>query len=620
MLAASLVVASLAAGTRPAQALVPTIPQNADDIAEWVRMGAPQSTPPPCAGATCQALVAAEQAIPDAGTGARILRQANILRTRVGLMPKVTSLFGPVSLGITSFQVGWYIGTGIRTKFFGADVPPEPPAVLHPTVRWIAAGDTAYGGSVGGPFRNRPTGDSYNLRASYDALLNYHLPYEGRYVQWQSGECDTSGYPSGSFGPAPTEGELIPGSVWLEEVTGCTKKVYDRDRTYLGMDYIPGGAIVRQPVYYPAQKAAQGRDYPPWWNPARQSSAAAPTVDPATLPARIVREVGDNPWLYPDLEAWIDNKTGGDSDDPLNPRRRVSGRTCAGVVASVCLERLRGLGFEDIGVLELDWTHAATGIERLVTTVIRYGDRGAVVPQFDPAALPDRADYPVAPMPAVLPEPLPATIPAPGTTVAIPIRTPLRVVVNPDDSPRRVLAPLPGEAYPDYVGRLQDRGLVGRTRTATDAEVDPYAGPRAVVKVAPRPNSRVRPGIDVEVVANPDATPDPAGPAPDAGGWSPPPVRAPDLGPLAGVTIGCDKFPFGVFCWMFQGLGGWGSNAQCPAFSVPIHNSSLLVDLCLFNPAMDVIRPIVGTVAAFGIAWMFAASALGFGGGKGDES
>lgn len=606
MLAAALVVASIAASARPAHALVPTIPQNADDIAEWVRMGAPEAPLPPCASALCQGLTAGEQSMPNSAAGNRILQQTKILRTRVGLLRPISGL-GTVGLGVTAFTTGWSIGTGIRSLFIKEEIPPEPFAIPHPVLPYIAAGETLFASGT-----SRIVAPTDGLRQDSSVHDFYYILGNPR--------CDHPTITGDSSYEGPISPlMLIPGSVTLNTAVDCIERRYDRTgRVIIDLIVHPGDAQIYV-SYYPLRftRPAIGAKPGDWPS---GPGFSAPRFDPDAIARRVVDEIGGNPEMYPDLEEWIDNRAGGDSDDPLNPLRRVSGRICAGLGGVECVRSLEALGFEDVGVLELDWTHAATGIDAGTTTVIRYGDRGAVVPQFDPLALPDANDYPVAPMPSVLPAPLPANIPDPGTVVRIRVRTPLRVVVNPEDSPRRVLAPLPGEAYPDYVGRLQDRGLVGRVRTATDAETDPYAGPRAVVRVAPRPNARVRPATEVEVVANPDTTPDPTGPDPSAGGWVPPPVRAPDLGPLAGVRIGCDKFPFGVFCWMYQGLGGWGTNAQCPRFTVPIHNSGLLFDLCLFNPAMDVVRPIVGTVAAFGLAWMFAAAALGFGGGKGDES
>jgi hypothetical protein len=192
----------------------------------------------------------------------------------------------------------------------------------------------------------------------------------------------------------------------------------------------------------------------------------------------------------------------------------------------------------------------------------------------------------------------------------------------------KVPAPLPDEHYVTYIERLQDLGLVG---VAVPLTVDTAVLTRAsfaVIRTQPQVGERAQVGTEVLVVHNPDLGPefpaadpaDPSTPVPPDGGavpWEPPTIREVDLSPL-NLPVGCNTFPFGVFCWIGDGLTAWNSGASCPAFTIPF-SSALVIDLCTFEPAMEVVRPILVLLAAFSLVYMFAAAAMGFGAATNDD-
>jgi hypothetical protein len=83
-----------------------------------------------------------------------------------------------------------------------------------------------------------------------------------------------------------------------------------------------------------------------------------------------------------------------------------------------------------------------------------------------------------------------------------------------------------------------------------------------------------------------------------------------------------DKFPFGVFGWIANTLGGWtGGEAFAPVFTFPMPGDvpDLHVDLKPYaDPVMAIVRPVLLIVSVLGLMWLFAASAMGFGAGGRD--
>jgi hypothetical protein len=208
--------------------------------------------------------------------------------------------------------------------------------------------------------------------------------------------------------------------------------------------------------------------------------------------------------------------------------------------------------------------------------------------------------------------------PAPGTKIIVPTETKTIVTTNPDEGGMPLVVPDPaeGETYSDYITKLAP-GLNPERHNVGEGFTDPHVGPNSVLRTHPDPGTRLDPSIehDVEVETNPPDAP------PAAGVWTAPSIPALDLSPLSGVSIGCNAFPFGVFCWVADGLTNWGSEGECPSFDLPFTSeirdstADLTFDTCTFEPAMNIIRPMLVILSFFGVAWLLSASAMGLGGG-----
>lgn len=208
--------------------------------------------------------------------------------------------------------------------------------------------------------------------------------------------------------------------------------------------------------------------------------------------------------------------------------------------------------------------------------------------------------------------------PAPGTKISVPTETKTIVTTNPDEAGMPLVVPDigDGETYPDYITKLAP-GLNAERHNVGEGFTNPHVGPNAVLRTHPDPGTRLDPSTehDVDVDTNPADAP------PGAGTWSAPAIPALDLSPLSGVSIGCSNFPFGVFCWVAAGLTNWGSEGECPSFDVPFTSeirdstADLTFDTCTFEPAMNIIRPMLVILSFFGVAWLLSASAMGLGGG-----
>lgn len=224
---------------------------------------------------------------------------------------------------------------------------------------------------------------------------------------------------------------------------------------------------------------------------------------------------------------------------------------------------------------------------------------------------------------AVLTKPADAvvqTAPAPGAEVVVP--TKVTVTTNPDEAGMPLVIPAieHGETYDEYLTKLSP-GLNPQRQNVGEAFTDPSVGPNAVLRTQPDPGTRLDPSTEhqVDVQTNP-----PTAPSPSTTPWSAPSVSSIDLGPLAGISIGCNDFPFGIFCWIGDGLSGANAAEACPSIGVPMGSSvgisdELAFDLCMFEPAMVVVRPVLVLLSAFCLAYMFAAAAMGFGAGSNED-
>lgn len=224
----------------------------------------------------------------------------------------------------------------------------------------------------------------------------------------------------------------------------------------------------------------------------------------------------------------------------------------------------------------------------------------------------ETADLDLEPDEVIEMEPAPATEVETGTKVT--------VVTNPDESGMPLVVPpiTPGENYADYVKKLGG-GWLPENHVLSPEFTDPHFGPNDVTRTSPQPGTRADPASETEI----DIYTNDADAPPAAGTWSAPSIPGLDLSPFGEVEIGCNDFPFGVFCWIGDGLTSWGSSGSCPSFNLPLGSTvgadGLPVDFCDFEPAMEIVRPIIVLVSAFCLAYLFAAAAMGFGGSTGSE-
>lgn len=203
------------------------------------------------------------------------------------------------------------------------------------------------------------------------------------------------------------------------------------------------------------------------------------------------------------------------------------------------------------------------------------------------------------------------------------VGTKVTVTTNPDEDgmPVVVLAPEPNESYDEYIKRLATQLNPERVNVG-EGSIDPHKDPGSVLRTSPGSGTRLDPETEhgLEVQTNPDTSPDAVDPA----AWSAPAIPAIDLSPLSGVDLGCNDFPFGVFCWIGAGLTSWGSEGECPSFGVPFKSeireaeATQEFDTCGFEPAMEIVRPMIVILSFFGIAWLLSSSAMGLGGGSAD--
>ncbi len=213
---------------------------------------------------------------------------------------------------------------------------------------------------------------------------------------------------------------------------------------------------------------------------------------------------------------------------------------------------------------------------------------------------------------------------APPAGDEVKIGTEVDVLTNPDleEMPYFVPAPDPGETEEEYKEKKIALPVwVPHSTELDDGTLDPSKGPSEVVRTYPEAGTRVDPSVetDLEIQFNPDTAP------PVSAAWSAPAVSPLDLSPLTGIHVGCNDFPFGVFCWIAAGLTDWGSAGTCPSFGVPFVSEirdaedELVFDTCTFEPAMEIIRPMIVVLSFFGVAWLLAASAMGLGSGGSDD-
>jgi hypothetical protein len=192
-----------------------------------------------------------------------------------------------------------------------------------------------------------------------------------------------------------------------------------------------------------------------------------------------------------------------------------------------------------------------------------------------------------------------------------------------------VQIPVPklGEKYAAYDARLEALGLDPEPVVLGEAFVDPRVGPEGVSATVPHIGSNVDPETEVRVRYNPAGAPEGSEatdtePAEEAGtggsGWSPPTVPAIDMSPLAGIASPCGVFPFGLFCWLGEGLAQFNTAGVCPHFSAPVAGTEADFSVTLCGETADTIlgylRPAILLAFIVGLGFLFARGTRAVGG------
>jgi hypothetical protein len=171
-----------------------------------------------------------------------------------------------------------------------------------------------------------------------------------------------------------------------------------------------------------------------------------------------------------------------------------------------------------------------------------------------------------------------------------------------------------------YKSELESLGFTEVTvQTLPEDDTDTELGPGAATSVAPAAGTQALPSTDITVEANPD-TAGPAEPTKGIGGPTLPGIKLPSFGVL------CKGFPFGVPCWLVQGIESWSSSAVAPEWGVENleidgHKITGKFKLAELEPIMEKVRPAMVIFATFGLVLLFYGFAKGGGppsGGKGD--
>lgn len=229
---------------------------------------------------------------------------------------------------------------------------------------------------------------------------------------------------------------------------------------------------------------------------------------------------------------------------------------------------------------------------------------------------------------------------APPLPAEVVIGEKVELEVNPKKKDMPVFLPVPGEGA-DGEGEKEDEYkkrlapiFIPDVGELDDGTLDPNKGPARVTRSYPTtddgtftdPDGHTRFDPDTEhpvkVWKNPETAPKTGG-GTATGSWTAPSIPAIDMSPLTGISIGCSTFPFGIFCWLGDGLSGWSTSGTCSSVDVPLGTSvdpanELPFDLCQFEPAMEIIRPVLVLVATLCLGWFFAAASMGLGGGNDD--
>ena len=183
----------------------------------------------------------------------------------------------------------------------------------------------------------------------------------------------------------------------------------------------------------------------------------------------------------------------------------------------------------------------------------------------------------------------------------------------------KVPKPYGGESWQSYAARIADLGLDPQPEPALKRQRREDLDPGVVLSVRPAPGSQVGPGDPVKITWNPGETEGEDDPEadPDQSGWKPPRVRDIDFSPIS-QAMSCNVFPFGIFCWAQETLGGFDGGGTCPTWEIEFSQGTLDLDPCVVEPIMPAIRAMITLSAVVGFVMLVAGFSMGVGRSGGD--
>lgn len=494
---------------------------------------------------------------------AELSEELNALRTRAGLLPRLSTIGSRVVPYVGAFTLGWAIGTGINQKILhlnGAGVTQAPPPGFTQSMQIVPvpAGTVPFTGAQPTPadgfLASVPNGNgqrTYQIQTGGRQSVCFGVPGTpggGTFYTWQP----PTGY-----------------NVQCSPLTGSGTLTFPPE-SQLGYAWSPtanGFYKVHEPI-----TDATGADVPDVTTP--QSSLPA---QPSAAAVKQSAQNDLNSGAYPVAKQWYEHH--------LDPQHATEDPTIQFATVPSCSGE--------------SWSSCGAVLDQA-----GYASRHRVVASTEGADL-------TKPAGAVL-----DISPAPGSRVDV--QTDLAVTTNPDVMPLVIPAPGSAETYDAYAARLQALGLLGQRVDLSESALDPDRGPNMAVRTSPAVGTRATPNTTVKVYTNPDSA---SSPASGPGSWTAPAIPAVNLAPL-NVPIG-QRFPFGVPDWILGALGGWDGGGNCPGFSWPFHDqgTDLDVDFCDLEPAMQIVRPVILILSFLTLAWLFMGASLGFGGdGTEDDS
>lgn len=281
-----------------ADTLHPKVDAEFDKIVEFNYRGSAQNVQPGCS-AVCQELRAAETRPGGWSTPAaeQLSREARTLRVSTGLTNAIR-LGSSFTLGVTAFDVGYLIGSGINAKFLRIGLPAKSPNLSAAPQRLFFASSCSPSSpcSVGSIYHDQATISRPAYIWRWDVAWN--TPYGANWWDWRSndGNCQHPSPPP----DAPNVFESIASSSTCNgnpDLSGTTTSAW------WYTDDLPATTPVQD---YNGQPS----DYEDWWPPA----------DPglSTTRTRTRTELESN--RYPLLNEKLEYELGvPDACDPVEP-------------------------------------------------------------------------------------------------------------------------------------------------------------------------------------------------------------------------------------------------------------------------------------------------------------